>query len=384
LNAWKICDATQIFQAFKLKSPPLTYVPAATPAGAASTLAVRVNRLLWHETDDIASETPSDRKYTTRRDDADATTVRFGDGKHGARLPTGQENVTAVYRSGLGTAGNVRAGQLTIAADRPLGVSGVDNPMRASGGADRDTLAQARVNAPISVSALDRLVAVRDYADFACMFAGIGKAAATRLSGPSGECVHVTIAGIDDGPIDPTSDLYLDLVEALSDFGDPKLPLRVGLRVALSLVVQASVRIGPDYAWDDVQPRIRARLLDRFGFAARAFGQPVIASEIIGAIQSVDGVAHVVAGEVRLFSFDDLVAGLVPLSPSGDNTNTAPNADQWFSLNPVPNASEEGSDRRGWLAIPLATDVAAKGIAPASIAYVPAGIPDCIILELAP
>ena len=67
---------------------------------------------------------------------------------------------------------------------------------------------------PIAVMSLDRLVSVQDYADFSRTFAGIGKAA-LALSDGHRQLVYVTIAGADDIPIDPTSDLYQNLVEAL-------------------------------------------------------------------------------------------------------------------------------------------------------------------------
>ena len=74
------------------------------------------------------------------------------------------------------------------------------------GQSDRD---QARQNAPLAVTALDRLVSTQDYADFARTFAGIGKASATRLSDGRHQLVHVTIAGADDVPSDRNSDLAL-------------------------------------------------------------------------------------------------------------------------------------------------------------------------------
>ena len=52
----------------------------------------------------------------------------------------------------------------------------------ASGGAGKETRDQARKNAPLAVMALDRLVSVQDYEDFARVFAGIGKARAVELS----------------------------------------------------------------------------------------------------------------------------------------------------------------------------------------------------------
>ena len=42
-------DASQPYQRFTLRQAPLTYVSAPTPSGAASTLQVRVNDVLWQE-----------------------------------------------------------------------------------------------------------------------------------------------------------------------------------------------------------------------------------------------------------------------------------------------------------------------------------------------
>ena len=91
----------------------------------------------------------------------------FGDGVHGARLPTGAANVTAAYRVGLGAAGNVPAGQISQPQTRPQGVQGVTNPLPSSGGADPTPWRRARANAPLAVMALDRVVSVQDYQDFA-------------------------------------------------------------------------------------------------------------------------------------------------------------------------------------------------------------------------
>ena len=133
-------------------------------------------------TDDLANLSASDRDYTTQTDDSDNVSVIFGNGVHGARVPTGNSNVKATYRYGTGSAGNVDAGQISQLATRPLGLQGVINPIAASGGADRDSISQARANAPTTVLALDRLVSVQDYADFARAFAGIGKANSLKIS----------------------------------------------------------------------------------------------------------------------------------------------------------------------------------------------------------
>jgi len=71
---------------------------------------------------------PRDRVYTATTADDGKVTVQFGDGRNGARLPTGQNNVRARYRKGVGREGMVSAGQLSLLMARPLGVKSTVNP----------------------------------------------------------------------------------------------------------------------------------------------------------------------------------------------------------------------------------------------------------------
>ena len=286
-------DASQPFQTLVLRQKPLTYVSAATPEGAESTLVVRVNEIAWHEADALIALGPTDRSYVTEADDDDQVSVTFGNGEHGARVPTGSANIKATYRYGIGKAGNVNAWQISQLATHPLGLQGVVNPLPASGGADRDSIDQARRNAPLAVTALDRLVSVQDYADFARTFAGIGKASAVRLSDGRTQLVHLTIAGTGDIAVDPSSDLYQNLVIALQSFGDPFQPVQVCSRRVKLLVINAGVRIEPDFAWESVEPKVRAALLAGFDVEARDLGQPAFLSQAVAMMQAVEGVASV-------------------------------------------------------------------------------------------
>ena len=286
-------DGSRELQQFALRQAPLTYLAAATPAGAESTLEVRVNDLLWHETDNLVGLGPKDRRYTISIDDKDQTTVGFGNGKYGARLPTGVENVKAVYRAGIGKPGNVKAGRITSVVTKPLGVKEVTNPLPASGGADREDRDQARRNVPIAVMSLDRLVSVQDYEDFARTYAGIAKASSARLSDGRRTLIHLTIAGADDIPIATTSDLFLNLRKALGQFGDPFQNIQVVSRKLKLLVITAKVRLQPDYSWEFVEPKIRQAVIDNFSFARRELGQDALASEALSVIQAQKGVAYV-------------------------------------------------------------------------------------------
>lgn len=73
----------------------------------------------------------------TRIADDRSVTITTGDGISGARLPTGVENVTATYRSGISLAGRVGADCLSLLKTRPLGIAAVTNPLPATGAAER-------------------------------------------------------------------------------------------------------------------------------------------------------------------------------------------------------------------------------------------------------
>lgn len=286
-------DGAKALQAFQLLQPPLTYLPAPTPAGTETTLAVRVNDVLWSEADNLFALGPNVRKYITKQNDEGKTTVVFGDGEHGSRLPTGAENIKAFYRQGIGRGGNVKADQIKLPLTKPLGVKGVINPLPASGGVDKETRDQARRNAPIAVLALDRLVSVQDYADFARTFAGIAKASAQELSDGEREVVHLTIAGSGNIQIDVTSDLYRNLLAALARFGDPLQPLQVESFERVLLVISAKVNVLPEYLWEKVKEQMRVLLFERLGFENRELGQSVTLSEVLSLMQSVPGVNFV-------------------------------------------------------------------------------------------
>jgi hypothetical protein len=376
-------DGSQAFQQFTLKQPPLTFVSAPNPSGVDSTLEIFVNDVQWHEANTLAGHGPKDRIFVTKTGDDDKTTVTFGNGTEGARLPTGQTNVKAIYRNGIGQPGNVEAGQISLLQTRPLGVKSVINPLPASGGADRENRDQARENAPLAVMSLDRLVSVQDYADFSRTFAGIGKAAARKLSDGRRQLVALTIAGADDAPIDESSDLFQNLRIALRQFGDLDLPVQIALRELVTLVLSAGIRLAPDYQWEPVVTAVRTMLLDRFGFQKRALGQPVLLSEIIAAIQNTDGVEYV---DVNAFG------GVPEKQAAADGARELLTLDEISSavqqiVSGSQNQSPDGSKRHALASVPPShvsvnvADFENQGLRPAQLALFTAAVPDTIVLN---
>ena len=302
-------DANQEFQRFTLRQPPLTYVSAATSSGGATTLEIRVNDVLWHEQSSFYGHGPEERIYITRLDDDGKTTVIFGDGRTGARLPTGQENIKARSRKGIGLGGVLKADRLTQLMTRPLGVKGVTNPVPATGAADPEPRDQARRNAPFTVLTLGRIVSLQDYEDFARAFSGIDKALATWTWFGEKRGVFVTIAGSHGAEVKEDSALYTNLVSAMKASGDSTVPLLVKSYRPRLFRVAAVLQVDPDYLSNKVVADVERTLRDTYGFSARDFGQPVHFSDIVGVMQNVRGVVSV---DVIEFHRSDLTAGPAP------------------------------------------------------------------------
>jgi hypothetical protein len=262
-------------------------------------LVVRVGDVAWRRVDDLSDLGPTDTGYRLRTGADGSAVVEFGDGRHGARLPTGVENVTARYRVGSGRAGNVPAGQVNHVVSRPFGVSAVVNPLPATGGTDADGVESTRCGVPLRLRALDRLVSLRDYEDFARAFAGIGKAVAQDITDGRRRLVLVTVAAADDAPLTAASPLLTSLQAALTRYGDAQMPVRVLVRDRVLLVMSAGIRVVPDRTWEAVAPAVRAALHDALGFARAELARPVHLSTAVRAAQSVDGVDHV---DVDLFA----------------------------------------------------------------------------------
>ena len=291
-------DAAQRFQRFDLKEAPLTYVPAQVPGGAESTAQVRVEGVLWHESPDFYRLGPKDRRYVLRRDDDGRTRVLFGDGVRGARLPTGRENVVLDYRVGIGTAGHVDPGRITLLASPPLGVREVTNPIAASGGENPEARDQARDNAPTTVRTLDRIVSLTDFEDFARNYGGIAKARADWIWDGVRRLIFVTVAGADGD--EASAKLLGDLRDAMDAYRDPFQPMGLGNYRSLFFTLQAEVEIDADHVAEDVLAAAEAALRERFSFESRRFAQGVHPSDVIAVMHGVEGVIGVDLNQLAL------------------------------------------------------------------------------------
>lgn len=290
-------DASQKFQNFELQKQPLTYVPGSGPNGVVSSLNVRVNGLLWQEVPGLFEQPANAQVFSTSTAEDGRRLIQFGDGAvGGAVLPTGRGNITATYRVGAGLAGRVGASALTTLLDRLQGLTSVTNPLSAEGGADPETLAMIRSNAPRTVRTFGRAVSLQDFVDLITASGEVAKAEAIWIWAGLAPAVYLTVAGQAGGVFtDPAS-----LVANLNTERDPNRRLLVGNYQSVPIVLSAGVLVLPQYAADDVLAAVRAALLESLSFDALNLGQSIHLSVMYSMMQAVAGVAAV---DITLLGF---------------------------------------------------------------------------------
>ena len=295
-------DASQPNQSFVLKKPPTTYLSAPTASGVASTLEVRVNGVRWDELPSLQGAGPNDLVYTTRIANDAKMTLTFGDGVHGARLPSGSVNVAARYRSGIGPDGEVDAATLTMLRAMPLGLRSVTNAVPASGAEGPEQLADARRNAPLTLLTFERVVSLLDYENYARAYPGIAKARGDVLWIDGASMVFLTLAGATGGA--PGDDVLRNLGLSIAGASDPSQRFEAAAFVPRYFSLGAAVAIDPRYVFADVQAAVQSLLLVSFGFDARDLGRSVTAAEVMALIHTVLGVVAVDLTELLPYSDD--------------------------------------------------------------------------------
>ena len=322
-------DAAQSFQSFALGNNPLTYLNDPFAAeGRRSTLEVRVNGIEWTEVASFFGMGPQDEVYIARQNEQQETTIAFGDGTTGARLPTGIDNVTATYRFGAGGA-KPPAGAIGQLAKPTEGLRRVVNPVAAGGGKDGDRLQEIRQNAPNSALILGRAVSIQDFAALAREFGGVVNAHVAWGWDGSQQRAAVKVWFIADG-----GKIAQDLQSFLIGRAEPNTPLVATEATAQkpsNLVID--LEVDPRSNPQTVKERVYQTLTDAetgiLSLANIPIGRPLFRSRIFESILGVAGTQSVraitvngspapfalVAREGRYYNFLDTLE-IKPISAS--------------------------------------------------------------------
>ena len=264
---------------------------------SAPELEVRIDGVLWDEVESLAPSGPADLHYTTEVDENDALTVVFGSGARGAVPPAGAR-IAARYRVGLGVLGNVGPDSLTVAVTALPEIAAVSNPFAATGGADHESIDEARIAGPGSVIAQERAVTLQDYERLAEGFPGVGKARARVGLRGGYKVVQVYVAPEAPDTVPPALP-DADLRAALAAHLEARMPVNrmAGVDVldpvyvAVDAVVDVSV--AAEASQTTVTDAVRAALSGLLSFENQDFGVPIRVGEVLATLFGIEGIGYV-------------------------------------------------------------------------------------------
>ena len=178
--------------------------------------------VVWQEVSDFFASRPDDEHYVLNRTTGE---IIFGDGQHG-RIPVANpahpnDNIVArEYRYGGGKRGNVGAGTVTGLQTFVKSVDSVTNRRAAIGGADEETLADAKLRAPREIKSKERAVTAEDFEVIAMQTPGVRIRRAKALplmhpqftGAPIPGVVSVVVVPDGDGPRPTPGQATLNIV----------------------------------------------------------------------------------------------------------------------------------------------------------------------------
>ncbi len=246
--------------------------------------------VVWKPVRTLADAAAIDPVYTVREDYRGTATLEFGDGTNGRRLPTGNENVVARYRTGNGPGGNVAAGAAAMLRRRSGGVSGASNPVPATGGLDAEPPGDVRASAARGLRSLQRIVSIGDLDDFALAWPGVEKAK-LRVTGGRRKTAHLTVAGAGGADVDAA--LTQELLTAIGSMGGASIPVALHAPRRRYVRIGATLTVAKGADATAVEAVAVARVRAALAPARRALGEALVAARAIELLQQTAGVDSV-------------------------------------------------------------------------------------------
>ena len=256
----------------------------------------------WQEVENFFESAPTDRHVVI---DPIKGELSFGDGRKGQVPPAGRDSIRCEYRIGGGAVGNVGAHTLSILKQSVAFVEKVDNPFSASGGADAETVEEAKKRGSFAIKNRDRAVTSEDYENLAVAASRRVSRAKCVQSQRDGSISLLIVPKAERNDEDARAIPSRDLIDRVAAFIDKRRLITAQVHVGkpryvdLSLEIAVSLKAGAtaDRAKADIRDRVK-RLLNPLQGGPKSdgwpFGRAVGKADLYPVVESVDGVDRIV------------------------------------------------------------------------------------------
>lgn len=275
--------ANQVFQLFE--SPVIN-----------NSVQVDINNVAYTGVQYVIDYNNNDPVFTTITNADNATFIVFGDGISG-RIPPNGAAIYATYRVGGGVSGNVAATNIKFVLTNAAPGLSVSNQNAATGGADPESTDSIRINAPLSVRALNRAVSLKDYSELVLQVSGVAKAiskadvytSVTIYVAPFGD------RGVESDNTTPTA-LFNTLANTIGEYMIDKAPANTTITLQppfyVGVTLFINITILPQYRQSLVKTAAESAIYELFDFDNVVFSDRITLQDLMTVLSSVSGIAY--------------------------------------------------------------------------------------------
>jgi len=265
--------------------------------------------LSWSNVSSFLTSESNDQVFQSSEDARGNVYVQFGDGKFG-KIPALGQNIYVYPILTLGSVGNLAAGTITSVSSVITDANGIPvqliatNILPISGGADPETIENAKQNGPALLSALFRAMSKNDYIALTRSINGVDKANAwgeQEEEHPNVKLINrvmVVFLALDTNGnlVESDSTAYTTIKSNVQTLLEERKPVTTRLvfrapewvDIIISAIVAVDrMRYDPEIVAADVKLAVQ----DYFSYANVEFGQDARQSLVAKLISSVPGVS---------------------------------------------------------------------------------------------
>jgi hypothetical protein len=252
----------------------------------------------WHEVNNFLNSGRESRHYTL---DHYKAAITFGDGKRGMIPPIGRDNIRSeVYHFCEGAKGNVGKDTITLLETPYSFVKSIGNSYPAGGGADAETIEEAKLRGPWALKHRYRAVTREDFENLA--LEACGEIAKARCFAEDGKIKLIILPKGESGKLQPG----IMLIQNVKKYLDERRLITTQLEVTgpgyVDISIEAEVVVEPQKV--ELIPKMKEKMetdLKKFFHPLRGgpagdgwpMGRPIHISEIYYLLEGSEGVDYV-------------------------------------------------------------------------------------------
>lgn len=273
----------------------------------------------WEKVSNFIDSDVSSKQYMTEVSEDDLVKIMFGSGYSGMIPPIYDNGISANYRIGGGTVGNVSLQSITEITSKPAVIIDTMNIEQVQVGADKETIEEAKYHAPLSLRTLWRAVTLTDYENLLIQEFPHDILQVKAIAEEDRYTISIYVLTSDSN-----EDLPEELKEKFLEFLDERKEIGYNLQMYPpsyeDVTINLKVTTNKAYTNQDVKESVETYVLNKYLKGTMGFGESLVKSQLISELMTLQGVYDVeitTQGEINPVSSKIVRVNTVNVSVDG-------------------------------------------------------------------